>query len=208
MAGKRTGKVYTEAEREAAKAKAAEKRARCSAMVEQGLEDLTNPETWHALIARAASNIGRYSLRNQLLVAAQNPAATDVRGYGDWQEGGRQVRKGQEGMLIFGPVTKRVVKGDDGKERAAEKGEDGAQVKMAGVKILSVFDVSQTDAIEGKETRPLPGWKARSLDEIREAITEVAGDHAEAILAAMDEAVNGPEEADLDEDLEEDEEAA
>lgn len=205
-------KAYTAAEREGFAAKAAGKRQACDEFISGALDTLTDPATWQQVIERASSNVGRYSLRNQLLVGAQCPGATDVRGYSDWVAGGRQVRKGETGIMIFGPVTKKVVKdGETGKERAAEKGEDGATVKMAGLKILSVFDRAQTDAIEGKEEKPLAGWKAKSLDEIREAIAEVAGDHAEDILAAMQEAIDGPEEdeeADEDEDLEEDEEAA
>lgn len=205
-------KAYTAAEREGFAAKAAGKRQKCDALISGGLDALTDPAAWAGFLAMSAgSNIARYSLRNQVLVYSQAPEARDVCGYREWQARGRQVRKGQEGILIFAPYTRKMTTDTEtGKARPAEKGEDGEK-KITAMSVASVFEHSQTDAIEGKEEKPLAGWKPRTLDEIREAIAEVAGDHAEDILAAMQEAIDGPEEdeeADEDEDLEADDEAA
>jgi len=192
---------YTEAEREEFAAKAADKRARMDQLITDGLETLTDPATWRGLIARMRSNVGRYSFRNQLLVAMQAPGATDVRGYGDWQAGGRQVRKGEAGIMIMAPRTVAVPVDSAGKEIKGKAPEDAeTRRKMAGVKIATVFDITQTDAIEGKPQKPLSGWEAKSLDALRAEITEAAGDHAEAILEALDAAERGEdlEEEDLE----------
>lgn len=197
----RTKRTYTEAEREEFAAKAAAKREAMDKLIADGLDTLTDPGAWRAFIARASTNVGRYSMRNQLLVAMQSPAAVDVRGYGDWQAGGRQVRKGECGIMIMAPRTVAVPVDGQGREIKGKAPEDSeTRRKMAGVKIATVFDISQTDPIEGKAAKPLPGWKPKSLDDIRGEIEEFAGDHAEAILAAMDEAEHGDDREEYGED--------
>ena len=44
-----------------------------------------------------------YSFNNVALIVAQRPEATRVAGYRAWQALGRQVRKGEKGMVIFVP---------------------------------------------------------------------------------------------------------
>lgn len=194
-------RAYTEAEREEFAAKAAAKRERMDTLISNGLETLTDPDAWRQVIARMASNVGRYSFRNQLLVAMQAPAATDVRGYGDWQAGGRQVRKGECGIMIMAPRTVAVPVDGQGKEIKGKAPEDAeTRRKMAGVKIATVFDISQTDPIEGKAQKALPGWSAKSLDALRAEIEDLAGDHAEAILEALERAEHGDADEEYDED--------
>jgi hypothetical protein len=48
-----------------------------------------------------------YSFNNTLLLLAQKPDATHVAGYNLWQELGRQVTKGEQGLMILAPVTRR-----------------------------------------------------------------------------------------------------
>ena len=45
-----------------------------------------------------------YSLNNALLIFAQNPNATYVKGYEQWKDFGRQVNKGEKGMQVLLPV--------------------------------------------------------------------------------------------------------
>jgi hypothetical protein len=97
-------------------------------------EDEANSKTgWPSHLAAAAARWDGYSPRNAHLIAMQRPEATDVRGYREWLAHGRQVRKGEQGIQILAPVTK---KGEDG---------DG---ELIGVRIAYVFDVSQTDPVE------------------------------------------------------------
>lgn len=72
------------------------------------------------------------SIKNQCLVAMQHSGATVVGGYRQWQAAGRQVRKGESGLYIWIPCSKKT---DDG-------GEDSFFI------FKPVFDVSQTDEIE------------------------------------------------------------
>lgn len=94
---------------------------------------------------------GRYSPRNTLLILQQIPDATVVRGYGQWQDEGRQVRKGEHGAQIL-----RVVKGE-----VAEDAPEGTKGRSY-MKTLTVFDISQTDPMTPEQ---IAARKARKTDE-------------------------------------------
>ncbi len=51
----------------------------------------------------AMAKFHRYSWGNVLLIASQRPDAKHVAGYRTWQKLGRQVKKGQKGILIGVP---------------------------------------------------------------------------------------------------------
>lgn len=82
-----------------------------------------------------------YSERNALLIASQNPDATDVRGYQAWLAQGRRVRKGETGIRILAPKGKRD------EEKDVKTG-DVTQTARQFFGLASVFDVTQTDPTE------------------------------------------------------------
>ena len=53
-----------------------------------------------------------YSLPNVPLILAQQPSATLVAGFRQWQAKGRQVRKGEQSIKIRGYSTKRITETD------------------------------------------------------------------------------------------------
>ncbi len=106
------------------------------------LEELTSTEGWARFLA-FATGFHSYSLSNVLLILSQRPDASRVAGFRQWQERGRQVRKGERSIKIFGYATKRT------------EDENGEEERRAYFPILSVFDVSQTDSIDGEETPEL-----------------------------------------------------
>jgi antirestriction protein ArdC len=65
---------------------------------------------------------------------------TDARGFRQWQEVGRQVKKGEKAFYILGPISKKVTDKDTGEER----------VIVVGFKGLPVFGFEQTQG------QPLP----------------------------------------------------
>ena len=69
-----------------------------------GLQQLMEATGWMAWL-QVAQHFHTYSLNNQILIAIQNPAATQVAGYRTWQATGHQVRKGERGISILAPVT-------------------------------------------------------------------------------------------------------
>ncbi|MFH1110742.1 MAG: ArdC family protein [Planctomycetota bacterium] len=95
----------------------------------------------------AMAKFSAYSIGNILLILAQRPQATRIAGYRTWQELGRNVKKGEKGILITAPVVLRKKRGDR-RSRAppADKEED----MILHFKAVHVFDISQTDG------KPLP----------------------------------------------------
>ena len=104
------------------------------------------------------SKFHNYSFRNTVLIAMQKPDASLVAGFSAWKNNfERNVMKGQKGIKIIAPSpykikqemqkidphTQKPVIGKDGKPVTEEK-----EVTIPAYKVVSVFDVSQT---EGKE---------------------------------------------------------
>ena len=125
----------------------AEAEALHASIVEQ-VQQLADSGQWRAFLQFARS-FHHYSLNNLLLILAQNPVATMVAGFRQWQAKGRQVRKGEKSIKIFGYREKKTDRDDD----AEEATEDGKRV-MRYFPTLSVFDIAQTDPIDGTEPPP------------------------------------------------------
>lgn len=98
---------------------------------------LTSSEDWIAYL-NFAQAFRRYSFSNQMLILSQLPDATRVAGFRKWQEFGRQVRKGEKSIKIFGYSSRKVTRVDP----STGQEEEG---RVPTFPILHVFDVSQTD---------------------------------------------------------------
>lgn len=93
-----------------------------------------------------AAKFHKYSFKNQLLIMMQRPDAVAVAGFNAWRDNfGRQVLKGEKGIRILAPVTKRIDKLDSAGRPVIVDGKPVKETRMVGVKLVSVFDVSQTD---------------------------------------------------------------
>ena len=125
--------------------------------LEQGIKELFESERFKEYL-RTMSKFYNYSFNNTLLIAMQKPEATYVAGYTSWQRNfDRQVMKGEKGIKILAPapykaqeerekidpLTKKPMIGADGKAVT-----ETVEVLRPAFKVVSVFDVSQTD---GKE---------------------------------------------------------
>lgn len=108
------------------------------------VQQLADSGQWRRFLDFARS-FHTYSLNNLLLILAQNPDATMVAGFRQWQAKGRQVRRGEKAIKIFGySQTKTRDETDD---------EETERI-LTYFPILSVFDIAQTDQIDG--ANPLP----------------------------------------------------
>ena len=127
--------------------------------LEQGIKDLFSSGKY-AEYLKTMSNFHNYSYNNILLIHSQKPNATLVAGFNKWKDKfSRYVKKGEKGIQIIAPVVyKRKVEeiktdpdtgapilDKDGNAIIEEK-----EVQSARFKVVSVFDVSQTDG------KPLP----------------------------------------------------
>ncbi|MFC0456210.1 ArdC-like ssDNA-binding domain-containing protein [Arthrobacter liuii] len=107
------------------------------ASIAEQVEELRSSEAWTRFLDFAQS-FHRYSINNLLLILAQKPEAIHVAGYRTWQKLGRQVRKGEHGIRIFGG---RDVVTTEEDERTGEETEHRTRRFFP----VSVFDMSQTD---------------------------------------------------------------
>lgn len=130
-------KVATPAQREAAKVARQAKIDQINAMMSEaeveGHEGSEEFETFSGYFAK-------YSIRNQMLIFMQNPNATGVAGYRAWQAEGRQVKKGERGIMIFGPSKRKVIEENKGGEQVEKT------ISMP-PPVVTVFDISQTELI-------------------------------------------------------------
>ncbi|SFR11558.1 Antirestriction protein ArdC [Desulfoscipio geothermicus DSM 3669] len=111
-----------------------------------GVNDLITSGKFHEYL-KFQARFHRYSFSNSMLIFMQKPDATRVAGIKTWNSMGRRVKKGEKGIRIFAPLAVKVVNDDTGDE----------EWKIKGFKVVTVFDVAQT---EGK---PLPEL-ARDLE--------------------------------------------
>lgn len=124
---------------------AEEKRAQAEALRDsicEQVELLHISERWAAFL-KFARSFHAYSLNNVLLILSQMPHATQVAGLRKWQQLGRQVRKGEKAIHIFGYSTKKITEED-------ENGDD-VEKRVPRFPVLSVFDIGQTDLIDGAQ---------------------------------------------------------
>ena len=101
------------------------------------VEQLIKSDDWMTFLSMAAK-FHRYSLNNVLLILNQMPTATQVASYTTWQGLGRQVRKGERGIKILAPCRYRT-------DVEVTTGKAGDTYEVRGFRLVSVFDVSQTD---------------------------------------------------------------
>ena len=118
------------------------------AMLVAEVETLTSSAAWLDYLKFVARFPTR-SARNNLLIRAQCPDATAVLGFRQWEALGRHVRRGEHGLRIFAPVTRRIERDDP------DTGETDVARLVRGFRLVSVFDVSQTDG------EPLPADPVR-----------------------------------------------
>ena len=124
--------------------------------LEAGIQALFESEQYKNYLT-AMSKFHNYSFNNTLLIAMQKPDASLVAGYNKWKDDfERQVKRGEKAIKILAPAPYKVrrqvekldasgrpIPGPDGKPLTEEQ-----EVTVPAFKVVSVFDVSQT---EGRE---------------------------------------------------------
>ena len=156
--------------------KTAEREEKLRALQEKltsSVEQLVTGEDWKRAIEFAARFRGR-SFSNSLLIAVAHaeahekglvaaPYPTYVAGYKQWQQLGRQVRKGMPGYQILAPVVAKFASSnpaDPDSWHRVRRGENAApgevtRTRMVGFRPAYVWDISGTDGHPVPE-RPMP----------------------------------------------------
>lgn len=122
--------------------------------IEHGIKDLFQSDKYMEYL-RTMSRFHRYSLNNTVLIAMQKPDATLVAGFNKWRDQfERNVRRGEKGIKIIAPTPfKKKIEQEklDPDTHAPILNPDGSivmeekEIKIPMYKVVSVFDVSQTE---------------------------------------------------------------
>lgn len=123
--------------------------------LEQGVADVFSSDNYKQFLDTMAK-FPRYSVNNSILIMMQRPDAQMCQSFTGWKEMGRFVKKGEKGIKILAPapytIQREQIKLDDkGNPMMDKDGEpimESVEIKVNAFKVVSTFDVSQTD---GKE---------------------------------------------------------
>lgn len=138
------------------------------------VEELAGGEQWQRFLEFAAA-FHHYSLNNVLLILAQRPQASRVAGFRKWQQLGRQVRKGEKSIRIYGYAKKKIKRGEGTEDEDTNRTDEAETFTY--YPTLSVFDIAQTDQIEGAEPLPETPADVQQLDgDDPDGIAEAVGD--------------------------------
>lgn len=126
-----------------------------TARLEQGIQAIFDSDRYKEFLT-AMSKFHDYSLNNTILIAMQG--GNLVKGYSQWQkEFDRHVKSGEKGIKIFAPAPYKVKKlvdkiDPDTRKPILDSGgktvKEEKEVTVPAFKVVTVFDISQT---EGKE---------------------------------------------------------
>lgn len=104
-----------------------------------------------------------YSFANQLMIYSQRPSARMVKGFQQWKQLNRSVRKGEKSIKIYAPLIK-TIEDDAGEKKRV----------VFGFRVVSVFDVAQTDGEElPKVSTEITGDPAEKLPLLESAVAEL-----------------------------------
>lgn len=103
-----------------------------------------------------------YSFRNSLLVYVQNPNATIVKGFCDWNKLGRGVKKNPKTIFIYTPIKTKISKTIEGQQNVngkeeKERNENGTVEIIEGIKYrrVAVYDIGDTYIKKGNKRIPI-----------------------------------------------------
>jgi len=132
-----------------------------------------------------------HSFYNTMLIFIQNPKATKVAGFRQWEEKySRRVKKGAKGIMIFAPIfnkSAKQVSGDEGDDSGLDK--EVVKGIPSTFRPVYVFDIADTEPINEKGIAPeQPKWFEESepterTQELYKYLTEVADDMGIKITA-------------------------
>lgn len=131
--------------------------------LDKGIQDIFKSDRYKELLD-VMSKFRNYSMNNNIMIMIQNPNATMVKGFRQWQELSRNVNKGEKSIKILAPMIKQKDKVDE-KTKKPVLDREGKPVKekyISGFKGVSVFDVKQTN---GKEIPSARDFVNRDLKE-------------------------------------------
>ncbi len=133
-------RTYTEKQKKEFAANAKAKADAAQELLKKGIQDMFSSENYSEFL-KFYSGFHQYSFGNTVLIMMQMPTASRCASYIDWKKRGRQVKKGEHGLMVMVPTPKKW------KTVNEQTGEEEEHSKMY-YKVGSVFDISQTEGNE------------------------------------------------------------
>ena len=132
--------------------------------LEQGGADLFDSDRYKEYL-RVMARFHRYSFNNTLLIAMQCPGATRLAGFQSWKKFGRHVKKGEKGIKVIAPTPFKKTVEEDGEEK---------EVVVPRYKVVSTYDVSQTEGKPLPEIASTLTGSVDSYDDLMAALAQVS----------------------------------
>ncbi|MGI5353584.1 ArdC family protein [Streptomyces sp. CA-250714] len=180
-------KLTPEARRELGRQRTAE----LADLLQAGYAAMGRRDVWAAVMRAGAVHLDRGPV-NAIAIGLQAPEATRVRSYRAWQDEGRQVRKGETSIRIWGPVTRGGRREVEASTLDDPEPQDEAQAR--GWVSNAVFDVSQTDG-PPVAARPAAGSPAQVVRNRLIAALTAQGDHRAFLINGVPAEAIDPEDA-------------
>ncbi len=111
-----------------------------------------------------------YSAGNQLLIWSQKPEATRVAGYQTLKRLGRQVKRGERGILIQAPIQYRYTTTKEKPGKSQNEDNTVTVTRLSGFKPAHVFDITQTEGPDLPEFATVQGNPGEHLEQLKTAI--------------------------------------
>ena len=135
--------------------------------LEKGVMDFFTSENYQHFLD-VMSRFHHYSVNNTILIALQNPLATQVASYATWKKMGRQVRRGEKGIKILVPTPVKIRKETEKTDPATGLvviGSDGKPVMEESEYTLNHFKIGHVFSLEQTDGEPLPEVGIHELTE-------------------------------------------
>jgi antirestriction protein ArdC len=143
------------------------------AVLQAGLSSVGQDPEALAAYLRFRALFRTYSPTNTLLIMLQRPGSQFCMGYRQWIKHGRQVRRGEKGLMIYAPVLRRPTD-----EEVRRQGLDPDEKLCVAFRIAFVFDIGQTEPIPGKQAieyvNPIPRLSAEGYGDLCRALEQAA----------------------------------
>ena len=135
----------------------------------------------------AMAKFRAYSFLNVLLILKACPTASRVAGYKTWQSLGRQVKKGEKGIMILAPMFRK------GGDATAESSNSKEPRRLAGFRPVFVWDEQQTTGNELPQIGSVTGDPSVYLERLEEFVWKngIALTYSDAIAPAKGMAEKG-----------------
>lgn len=146
VATKRTAKVkktYSAEEKQAWKQERLDEQKQ---MIEDAVATLTTSEAWENFVKFGRANLSRLTLNNALMIWAQKNDARVVWGKKQWEKQNVNIKADAKPLRYFAPAGFFILKDKSGNEIL---GKDGKPQKRMFFRIVTGYDVSDTDAPVG-----------------------------------------------------------